>query len=123
MGSASLLILLALGLHLLLGREAAPYSWWRVTGFDTQVTVHASGAVDMVETVTYDFGDEPSHSLARELPETGWIDGYGWRDFGLTGIRGEGPDGLRWISATTARRATERARPSCAWATSKPIRL
>lgn len=93
-GSASLLILLGIGLYFLLGREAAPPEEWSITGFDARVTVHASGSVDMVETITYDFGDEPSHGLTRELPETGWIDGYGWRDFGLTGIRGEGPDGL-----------------------------
>ncbi|MBB5490582.1 hypothetical protein HNR07_001719 [Nocardiopsis metallicus] len=89
-GSASLLILLALGLHLLLDREAEPYPGWRITGFDTQITVHASGSVDTIETITYDFGSHPSHGLTRELPETGWIDGYGWRDFGLTSIRGEG---------------------------------
>ncbi len=89
----SLLILLGLGLYFLVGRESVPDTW-RVTGFDAQVTVHSSGSVDMVETITYDFGDEPSHGLTRELPETGWIDDYGWRDFGLTDVRADSADGL-----------------------------
>jgi hypothetical protein len=84
-----LLILLAVALYFLLDRETEPHYGWRITEFDAQVTVHASGAVDMVETITYDFGNGPSHGLTRELPETGWIDGYGWRDFGLTNVRGK----------------------------------
>ncbi|KOX16960.1 hypothetical protein ADL05_10150 [Nocardiopsis sp. NRRL B-16309] len=85
--------LLGLGLHLLAGRDSVPVEW-RVTEFDAQVTVHASGSVDMVETITYDFGDQPSHGLTRELPETGWIDDYGWRDLGLTDVRADGANGL-----------------------------
>ncbi|WP_161630097.1 DUF2207 domain-containing protein, partial [Nocardiopsis lucentensis] len=92
-GCVALLLLLGLGVYLL-GDWESPPDEWRVTGFDAQVTVHASGSVDMVETVTYDFGDRPSHGLTRELPETGWIDDYGWRDFGLTDVRAQSADGL-----------------------------
>ncbi|GAB2508425.1 DUF2207 domain-containing protein [Nocardiopsis aegyptia] len=92
-GCVALLVPLGLGVYYAGERDSPPREW-RVTGFDVQVTVHASGSVDMIESITYDFGDRPSHGLTRELPETGWIDGYGWRDFGLTGVRADSAEGL-----------------------------
>ncbi|MGH3756798.1 DUF2207 domain-containing protein [Actinophytocola sp.] len=57
----------------------------RIARLQADVNVDDSGTVHVVETITYDFADQPGPGLARTLPAAGEIDGYGRRDFGLTG--------------------------------------
>lgn len=42
----------------------------RITGYDVDAVVNPDGTVDMTETITYDFADDPSSGLHREMPTT-----------------------------------------------------
>lgn len=65
-----------------------------VAMFDARVSIGTSGAVRMTETISYDFGSEPGHGLTRTLPSEEEIDGYGWRDLGLTDVTASGAGDL-----------------------------
>lgn len=61
-------VLLLVVLALLLTSCTFPGARDRITEYDTRAVVHADGTVDVTETITYDFGRDPSPGLLREIP-------------------------------------------------------
>jgi hypothetical protein len=61
-------VLLLVVLALLLTSCASPGARDRITEYDTSAVVHADGTLDVTETITYDFGTDPSPGLLREIP-------------------------------------------------------
>ena len=61
-------VLLLVVLALLLTSCTSPGAKDRITEYDTSAVVHADGTVDVTETITYDFGRDPSPGLLREIP-------------------------------------------------------
>src|SRR5262245_22351805 len=48
--------------------HAAGFAAESITGFDSDVTIEASGALRVRETIAYDFGDVPHHGIFRDIP-------------------------------------------------------
>lgn len=48
-----------------------------ITAYDVDIVVHEDATLDVVETITYDFGDNQRHGIYREIPLVGEV--YGER--------------------------------------------
>ncbi len=69
----------------------------RITGYDTLAQIRADGTVGITETITYDFGRDPSPGLLREIPlseGSGFLRHRTWEvtDVGITSPSGAPAD-------------------------------
>lgn len=86
-------VLALIVLALLLTSCTSPGTGDRITEYDTRAVVHADGTMDVTETITYDFGLEPSPGLLREIPlseRTGFLRHRVWQ---ISDVRVTSPSG------------------------------
>lgn len=65
----------------------------RITSYDVALTVRASGAMDVTETIAYDFGTSQRHGIFRALPTKVPFDSENFRIYRVSDLRVVSPDG------------------------------